>query len=247
LVFVIRSIFTIRSNSGWRLIFLFPLFVSCEDYYLLCLPDDATTIVLSSDGPASDSEGGCLGQFEFDKTKKCWIQASSDKYHRNYKPRFIYKIDDDGWYVSNRLGKKEYAQLRNDARTNTLPLAGWKVHSEEDPTLSITVGAMETNCGNVTITLSGEPAGEYPEVQGPYKKKNIMWQGHHVYKHSNGHCLYVGFNGSWAVGSELGGDNWKLRGEPIHSCPSKSTRWEFDVTGDNVCEDCSSSVTITTD
>ena len=89
---------------------------------------------------------------------------------------------------------------------------------EEDPTLSITIGAMEPNGDNVTITLSGKRAKEVPEVQGRYKKQNLMWQGHHVYKQSsNGFYLYV--NGSsdggydcWAVGSELGGFR-KLRGK----------------------------------
>ena len=59
---------------------------------------------------------------------------------------------------------------------------------------------------NVTITLSGKPAEKVPEVQGRYKKQNMIWQGHHVYKQSNGLYLYVdwGWN-SWAVGSELGG------------------------------------------
>ena len=182
----------------------------------LCLPNDATMIVLSSDGPASEKAGSYLGQFEFDKTKNCWIQASSDRNHRNYQPIFIYKVDGDGWYVNNSLGKKKKGWL---ARTNTLPLAGWKVYGiEEDPTLSITIGAMEPNGDNVTITLSGKRAKEVPEVQGRYKKQNLMWQGHHVYKQSsNGFYLYV--NGSsdggydcWAVGSELGGFR-KLRGK----------------------------------
>ena len=62
---------------------------------------------------------------------------------------------------------------------------------EEDPTLSITIGAMEPNCDNVTITLSGKPAEKVPEVQGRYKKQNMIWQGHHVYKQSNGLYLYV--------------------------------------------------------
>ena len=75
--------------------------------------------------------------------------------------------------------------------TNTLPHAGWKVVDQEDPTLSITIGAMEPNCDNVTITLSGKPAEKVPEVQGRYKKQNMMWQGHHVYKQSNGLYLYV--------------------------------------------------------
>ena len=114
------------------------------------------------------------------KQKNCWIQASSDRNHQKYQPIFIYKVDGDGWYVNNSLGKKKEGWL---ARTNTLPLAGWKVFGiEEDPTLSITIGAMEPNCDNVTITLSGKPAEKVPEVQGRYKKQNMIWQGHHVYK-----------------------------------------------------------------
>ena len=92
----------------------------------LCLPNDATTIVLSSNGRASEEAGHYLGQFEFDKANNCWIQASSDRNHRNYQPIFIYKVDGDGWYVNNSLGKKD-GRLWNDARTNTLPHAGWKV------------------------------------------------------------------------------------------------------------------------
>ena len=77
---------------------------------------------------------------------------------------------------------------------------------EEDPTLSITIGAMEPNCDNVTITLSGKPAEKVPEVQGRYKKQNMMWQGHHVYKHSNGLYLHVrSSDGCWAVARGLGG------------------------------------------
>ena len=41
--------------------------------------DIPPTIVLSSNGPASEKAGSYLGQFEFDKTKNCWIQASSDR------------------------------------------------------------------------------------------------------------------------------------------------------------------------
>jgi len=213
-----------------------------------CLPEDATTIVLSSDEPASGA-GSYLGQYEFDKTKNCWIQASSDRNHRNYLPRFIYKVDGDGWYINDSLWKKD-GRLRNDARTNTLPLAGWKVRGEvEDPTLSITIGAMETNGDNLTITLSGKPAKEVPEVQGRYKKQNLMWHGHHVYKQSNGHYLYVHwyyYGGCWAVGSELGGDYPKLKGDPVPSCPSKATFWQF-KRGYGDWPDCSSSVTIKTD
>jgi len=211
--------------------------------------DIPPTIVLSSNGPASKEVGHCLGQFEFDKTKNCWIQASSDRNHRNYLPRFIYKVDGDGWYINDSLWKKD-GRLRNDARTNTLPLAGWKVRGEvEDPTLSITIGAMETNGDNLTITLSGKPAKEVPEVQGRYKKQNLMWHGHHVYKQSNGHYLYVHwyyYGGCWAVGSELGGDYPKLKGDPVPSCPSKATFWQF-KRGYGDWPDCSSSVTIKTD
>lgn len=89
--------------------------------------DIPPTIVLSSNGPASEKAGSYLGQFEFDKTKNCWIQASSDRNHPNYQPIFIYKVDGDGWYVNNSLGKKKEGWL---ARTNTLPLAGWKVFME---------------------------------------------------------------------------------------------------------------------
>ena len=89
--------------------------------------DIPPTIVLSSNGPASEKAGSYLGQFEFDKTKNCWIQASSDRNHQNYQPIFIYKVDGDGWYVNNSLGKKKKGWL---ARTNTLPLAGWKVFME---------------------------------------------------------------------------------------------------------------------
>ena len=167
--------------------------------------DIPPTIVLSSNGPASEKVGHCLGQFEFDKTKNCWIQASSDRNHRNYRPRFIYKWDGDGCYVNDSLGKKN-GWLKNDARTNTLPLAGWKVLGREDPTLSITIGAMEPNGDNVTITLSGKPAKMVPKVQGRYKKQNMMWQGHHVYKQSNGLYLHVrSSDGSWAVARALGG------------------------------------------
>jgi len=219
----------------------------------LCLPDDATTIVLSSDGRASEIAGSCLGQFEFDKTKNCWIQASSDRNHRKYRPRFIYKRDGDGWYAYNSLGEKE-GWLRNDVRTSTLPHAGWKVkdlfysNMTEDPTLSITIGAMEPNGDNVTITLSGKPAQKFPEAQGRYKKQNLMWRGHHVYKQSNGLYLYVygchfGGYGYWTVDSELGGFG-KLLGTPVHSCPSKATRWEF--YNGRRREDCSSSVIIKT-
>ena len=70
---------------------------------------------------------------------------------------------------------------------------------------------MEPNGDNVTITLSGKPAKMYPEVQGRYKKQNMMWQGQHVYKQSNGFYLYVVGN-YWAVDSELGGDG-KLLGK----------------------------------
>ena len=85
---------------------------------------------------------------------------------------------------------------------------------EEDPTLSITIGAMEPNCDNVTITLSGKPAEKVPEVQGRYKKQNMMWQGHHVYKSNpmDFICTLIGVGDYWAVGSELGGFG-KLRGK----------------------------------
>ena len=69
--------------------------------------DIPPTIVLSSNGPASEKAGSYLGQFEFDKTKKCWIQASSYRNHRNYKPIFIYKVDGGGWYVNDSLGEKD--------------------------------------------------------------------------------------------------------------------------------------------
>jgi len=172
--------------------------------------DIPPTIVLSSNGPASEKAGSYLGQFEFDKTKNCWIQASSDRNHQNYRPRFIYNVDGGGWYVNDSLGKflsqQKNGWLKNDARTNTLPLAGWKVLGREDPTLSITIGAMEPNGDNVTITLSGKPAKMVPKVQGRYKKQNMMWQGHHVYKQSNGLYLHVrSSDGCWAVARGLGG------------------------------------------
>jgi len=191
---------------------------------VLCLPNDVTMIVLSSDGKASEDAGSCLGQFVFDPTKQCWIQSNDGNY-QEYVPRFIYKVDDAGWFVSDEHGKKD-GWLGNDARTNTLPLAGWKYCGAEDPTLSITIGPLETNCDSVNIKLRGKVAEWYPETQGLYKKQNMMWQGHHVFKNSNNkNYLYVdGYYSSWAVGSELG-DDGKLRGTPVHSCLSKATRW----------------------
>ena len=161
--------------------------------------DIPPTIVLSSNGPASEKAGSYLGQFEFDKTKNCWIQASSDQGTIQTINQYSFtklmvmvgmsiivlvRRRKAGWRGPTLFHLLDGKFLWNRRRSN-LKHHHWRNGTKLWP--------------NVTITLSGKPAEKVPEVQGRYKKQNMIWQGHHVYKQSNGLYLYVDW-GWWLLG-----------------------------------------------
>ena len=121
----------------------------------------------------------------------------------------MYKVDGAGWFINDDFGQKA-GRLWNDSMTNTLPCEGWKVFDSvkgyvDDPPNPNEVEELESKCDKITITVRGEAAKDFPEIQGAYKKNNMFWQGWPIFENSKGNYLFVDDKDYWALGSELGG------------------------------------------
>ena len=77
----------------------------------------------------------------------------------------------------------------------------------DDVTMSLVAADNLTNCGSVTITLSGDVSQKFGAVAGKYLPLDMFSAGRHVYKHTNGNYYLHIWPGkvNWFVSSEIGG------------------------------------------
>lgn len=199
--------------------------------------DYGGSIVISSEGSAAEKYGSRLGQYQFDKLRKVFVQLSTEKENEKYNPHYLYQTTNMQWWIGDESGK-ENGLLKNEEKTGgpeDVPLSNWLVKDgdswEIDHTIKITREPLTPACKTIKIEATGTAAEEQLMRLGDYQLSNRWYNGHPVYQHDNGQLLYTLNNKAkniadfWGVSKTLGW--YGIRGSPIYLCPSKSTKWEY--------------------
>ena len=162
---------------------------------LIDFSPSSTLIVLSSSGGAAKHQGASLGQYCHDPDKVCYVQSSTEEGKENYKPRYLYPVD-DVWCVSETLGeKKEGLFLKNPTKSQTLPTTGWMYSNGKswtaDPSLVISPGPL-TLCKSLTATS---------DSLGEFSRTELWWNGKPVFRNRKGRLLRVRLirDGVWGL------------------------------------------------
>lgn len=195
------------------------------------------TIVVSSEGLAAEKRGEYLGQYQYDKLRKVFVQKNSRKGARLH---YLYQTENMQWGIGNELGEESGWIIKNEKKTQgpeDVPMSGWLVNVgwwktditwKTDDTLKITNGLLIPTCLKIKIEGSKWAQEAQPEKLGEFKLSKKWFNGHPMYENEKGEFLFMSYGGEWAVDSSTGSSYDGIRGSPGYLCQTKSTKWEFD-------------------
>ena len=169
------------------------------------------------------------------------MQSCTEKDNEKYVPRFIFRVGKGGWFGGLVPGKPA-GVLVNDARTENLPLSGWKVYDDykderfkfdpkrwdHDHNLEIVKTSLVTKCDNIMIEAKGEAAAKYPNSLGKFKKCDKMWNGRPVFINKHGKYLNTAGSRGWSVSDSFGRYSIAGLADPLLvNCPGTASKWIY--------------------
>ena len=145
-------------------------------------------IVISGD---YEKEGEALGEYHLLRSDANQIiyQQSTTEQPAATKLKFIYFIEDSGWWVGEKVGNVD-GWFFNPSLSKTLPLSGWKYKDgfkyQADNSIQIKEGRLTPSCTEITISLAGAVLQRQEPVAGVYKLQHgRMFNGRHIFKDDN--------------------------------------------------------------
>ena len=181
-------------------------------------------IVLASDGIAPERQGAYLGQYSLSgehNSSPYYVQTNTLS---DSPPVYLYRADDNKWYVSDVLGKRA-GGLNNPSGSVSVPETGWKMSDGkvyvDDPQLTVRCGPL-TECGDITVSSNGPTANKKSECLGVYKRTHIISCGRFVFKHQDRE-RYLSIppgNTSWMITDKPGDTAGDIQSAAAANCPA---------------------------
>ena len=185
------------------------------------------TLVLASNGIAAEYRGGQLGQYipSGEHNKSPYYLQSSTLSERDSRPLYLYRTEDNQWYVNSVLGERR-GWLKNPSSSASVPETGWKVSDgsgnwPDDPQLTVRCGPL-TECGDITVSSNGPTAKKSSKDLGVYKKTDIISSGRHVFKHQarERYLSIATGNSAWTIGDKPGATVAYITSAAAANCPA---------------------------
>ena len=191
-------------------------------------------IVISGD---DEKEGEALGEYHLLRSDANQIiyQQSTTEQPNWTKLKFIYFIEDSGWWVGEKVGTED-GWFFNPSLSKTLPLSGWMYDDgtkyQADNSIQIKEGRLTPSCNEITISLAGDVLQFQGPVAGVYKLQHgRMFNGRHVFKNENDRLLFIANEGAWWIGPKLLWYN--LKSKSGAKIPLSSDEWKYYWSGDH--------------
>ena len=185
--------------------------------------------MISSTGGAAQHQGHALGQFEYLEDKGYYVQTSTEQSEERFQATYLYRDEDDKWWVSNTLGEKR-GWLTNTKPSQTPPYSGWQYAADgsfhADQTLTVAPGPLPPLPKQFMVTAMGAAAEKWPEYLGVFTKTQRWWNGRPVYVNTEGELLHHDANeAGWQIGDKLGYS--VLKGSRARHSPVDENGWRY--------------------
>ena len=187
-------------------------------------------MVISSSGRAAQHQGGALGQYEYHEDKGYYVQTSTEQSYEKFQATYLYRDEDDKWWVSRRTPGEKRGWLRNTRPSQTPPYTGWQYSDggwQDDKNLTVTPGPHPPLPKQFKVKATGAAAEKWPEALGVFTKTQRWWFGRPMYVNKVGQLLYQGAKDfGWVIGPESG-HYAALRGSRARHSPTEEDSWRY--------------------
>ena len=189
-------------------------------------------MVISSTGGAGQHQGAVLGQYEYHEDKGYYVQTSTEQSNEKFVARYLYRDQDDKWWVGPTPGAKSGRWLRNTSPSQTPLSSGWLYADkttkswQDDQTLTVTPGPLPPLPKQFTVTVTEPATRKLSSYQGVFTKTQRWWHGRPVYVNTEGQLLHHSTADlGWSIGDKLG--KYTLRGSQARHSPVDEDNWRY--------------------